>query len=411
MALPAIRNLDIFAVQHEGQRYVCLRDPEGFVEEQLLLTPRAFFIAAQLDGEKTLLDVQYAYALQFGGEVIFSDEIRQTVDSLDQYGFLQTERFESIRKQAEERFTKMPVRPAYLAGKSYPQQPAQLRLFLEEMFMRNGGPAELPITTVVKGDPVRCLIAPHIDFHRGGHSYAHAYLSLSKQRRPEIAFIFGVAHAGPPVPFILTRKNFETPFGLVETDQKILDELEAVCGFDPYSNEILHRTEHSIEFQVVMLSYLYGTGVKIVPILCGSFSDDTRNPEAHQEIPSFLSTCRKIIDSSPASISVISGADLAHVGKRFGDPFDIDRDVIAKVELRDKEDLQFVLERDPEGFYGSVIKDSNERRVCGINAIYSALSVCSTLKQGELLHYDYAHDPMGGIVSFAGILFSSSEEY
>ena len=30
---------------------------------------------------------------------------------------------------------------------------------------------------------------------------------------------------------------------------------------DPYAYEMVHRTEHSIEFQAVMLSYLYGSAV------------------------------------------------------------------------------------------------------------------------------------------------------
>ena len=45
MALPALRELDVFPVDQDGQRFVCLRDPEGFVEHQTLLTPAAFFFA------------------------------------------------------------------------------------------------------------------------------------------------------------------------------------------------------------------------------------------------------------------------------------------------------------------------------------------------------------------------------
>mgnify|MGYP003444481768 CR=1 FL=1 len=50
MVLPALRFLDAFPVAHQGQQYICLRDPEGVVEGQVMLTPPAFFIACQLDG-------------------------------------------------------------------------------------------------------------------------------------------------------------------------------------------------------------------------------------------------------------------------------------------------------------------------------------------------------------------------
>jgi hypothetical protein len=52
-----------------------------------------------------------------------------------------------------------------------------------------------------------------------------------------------------------------------------------------------------------------------------------------------------------------------------------------------------------------VMKDANKRRVCSLNNIYSALKVLPNPKAGELLHYGYAHDPMGGIVSFASLAF------
>jgi MEMO1 family protein len=105
-------------------------------------------------------------------------------------------------------------------------------------------------------------------------------------------------------------------------------------------------------------------------------------------------------------VSVIAGADLAHVGRRFGDPFDIHDGVIRQVEERDREDLQHVLTGNATGFYHSVLRDQNQRRVCGINCIYAALrAVDGAGGQGALLHYDYAHDPAGGIVSFTDVLF------
>jgi predicted class III extradiol MEMO1 family dioxygenase len=77
------------------------------------------------------------------------------------------------------------------------------------------------------------------------------------------------------------------------------------------------------------------------------------------------------------------------------------------VAYRDHEDLQHVLAADAEGFYRSVMRDHNQRRVCGLTCIYAALkSVDGAVSGGELLHYDYAHDPAGGIVSFTNVLLA-----
>ena len=73
MALPALRYVDAFPVEHQGQQYICLRDPEGVVEEQIMLTPPAFFIACQLDGRSDIVDIQYAFAKQFGFTPPFGD--------------------------------------------------------------------------------------------------------------------------------------------------------------------------------------------------------------------------------------------------------------------------------------------------------------------------------------------------
>ena len=408
MTLPALRPIDAFPVEHEGQQYICLRDPEGIVEEQLMLTPPAFFIACQLDGKHDVTDIQYAFAKQFGGHILLGEDIRRIVTYLDDNGFLWTERFAALQQHIVDEFTTSPVRPAYLANKSYPAQPGQLRSFLDQFFVRDGGPGAWAEVRRSDGAPARCLIAPHIDFHRGGHSYAHGYWHFYQQGQPTTVFIFGVAHASPPVPFLLTKKHFATPFGVLETDQEIVRRLEAVCSWDPYAHEMVHRTEHSIEFQAVMLSYLYGTDVRLVPILCASFGAPTElSPLVPlQGVETFLDTCRDIIDAAPGRVSVIAGADLAHVGRRFGDPFDIHDGVIRQVEKRDREDLQHVLTGNATGFYHSVLRDQNQRRVCGINCIYAALrAVDGAGGQGALLHYDYAHDPAGGIVSFTDVLF------
>jgi AmmeMemoRadiSam system protein B len=396
MNFPALRNIEIFPVNHEEQQLLCLRDPEGFVEEQLLLTPAAFFIAAMLDGQRSVLDIQYEFAQRFDGQILFSNDIESTVDYLDQHGFLFSERFWELRARVLQDFQNNPIRPPYLAGRSYPEDLLTLRSFLAQQFTREGAPGSFPESDGHSEKPLSGLIAPHIDFHRGGPSYAHAYSELSRNRKPEIFLIFGVAHAAPPAPFILTRKNFETPFGSIETETEIVDALAGSCSWNPWEHEITHRTEHSIEFQVVMLSLLYGTNVRIVPVLCGNFENGLTS-----DILKFLETCKEQLRGKTAT--VLAAADLAHVGKRFGDGFDISEKIVGEIQSRDEADLQHALAGNSEDFYNAVMTDQNARRVCGLYAIYSAVEVIGV--PGTLLHYSYAHDSSGGIVSFASVSY------
>lgn len=408
MPLPPLRNIDAVPVEHEGQTLVCMLDPEGYAGEQIALSGPAFFIATLLDGANDVADIQYSFLNQFG-QVPTVEQISDIVNALDGAGFLITPRFQAMRARVDTDFRNASTRPAHMAGGSYPLEPEELRAFLDEQFVRHGGPGELPPRNggAAEGDAVRCLVTPHIDYQRGGHSYAHGYLRLAKGPPPDLVLVFGVAHNGPPVPFVLTRKDFETPLGTVQTDREFVEALETGCSWDPYEYETLHRTEHSIELQVVLLAHLFGSAARIVPILCGPFRDfgdegDTIVPQAD----AFLDRCRELIGSSDRRICVIAGADLAHVGQRFGDPFEIDDEIVKGVESRDREDLAYAASLDPQGFYRSVMKDGNERRVCGINCIYAALrSVEGLAKPGQLLQYGYAPDPAGGIVSFADVVF------
>ncbi|MBI4560210.1 MAG: AmmeMemoRadiSam system protein B [Candidatus Hydrogenedentes bacterium] len=389
---------------------ILVRDMEGYVEQQILLSPLAFFIASQLDGLNTVTDIQYLFATHFDGQMLTTDQIEQVTAYLDEHGFLSSDRFLAIRQRIEDEFRKSEIRKPYLAGKSYPTEPDALRKYLDELFVRDGGPGERPQPGITDGlPPLRGLITPHIDLERGGHCYAHGYLRLCKQNQVKSVFIFGVAHVAPPVPIILTRKHFETPLGVVRTDQEIVECLAKTCAWDPFEFESIHRTEHSIEFQVLMLAHLFGTDFRIVPMLCGPFVEERSptSPDAVEPLAAFLRACRDLVKSLGDSCFVIAGADLAHVGIRFGDDFEITDGIVQSVESRDREDLAHVLELNPTAFYRSVMKDRNQRRVCGINCIYAALKTLEgAATRAELLDYDYAPDPAGGMVSFANIVIS-----
>lgn len=406
MKLPPMRAIDIVPIEREGEAFFCLYDPGNYVDEQLVLSPLAVFVATMLDGENGVEDIQRAFHAQTGGATLASEQILDVVGHLDRNGFLQNERFDNILLRIREEFERADTRPAFLAGRSYPADPKELREYLDGQFVREGGPGERQDSTPVSDEILPGIIVPHIDFGRGGHSYAHGYSRLCRHATPDTVIVFGVAHASEPVPFILTRKHFETPLGLIRTDEEIIDRLEKACTWDPYAFEFVHRAEHSIEFQAVMLAHLYGSDIKIVPILCSTFGEDFHagDPTATQPIMNFLQACNECIRSSQKKIAVIASADLAHVGRRFGDSFDIDDEVLEAVAQRDAEDLAHVEALDADSFYASVMKDGNQRKVCGLNCIFSVLRALDGIAVvGEPINYDYAHDPAGGIVSFASV--------
>ena len=405
MSLPALRPVDASVVEHEGDQVVCLRDPEGIVDEQVVLSRAAFFVASLLDGVNGVTDIQYLFARATEGRILGEQEIRGVVDYLDQHGFLESPRFAALRDRVLGAFERSDRRASCLAGKSYPEDGPGLGRFLDGLFLREDGPGRLPEAGGKAAMP-RMLVVPHIDFERGGGCYAQGYLRLAEGAPPSTVFVVGVAHAGPAVPYILTAKHFETPLGTLETDGEAVAQLAEACAWDPFEHEYVHRSEHSIEFQVLLLRYLFGEATRIVPILAGAFGPpETReNPAEQADVQRFLEACRACLEAGDGAACVIAGADLAHVGRRFGDAFEIDETVAAQVERRDREDLQPLLAGDAKGWYRSVMRDENDRRVCGLQCVYSALRmVDGTISKGELLGYGQAPDPAGGMVSFASV--------
>ncbi len=408
MALAAVRMVETIVTEHEGEPVIVLRDPEGYVEEHVVLSPAAYYVACLLDGKNDIADIQRQFKRDSGGVDISSETILKIVNFLDEKGFLLTPRFRQLRDNALAAFAREPIRPAALAGKSYPDTPDALRAMLNTMYEQNLPPSSGKETAQVAVSPVKGLIAPHIDFERGQGGYARAYKRLKMSGPPPVVFIFGVAHAPAPVPFILTRKDFATPFGTLRCKKEWVERLArlAAPGMPPYSAEFIHRSEHSIEFQAVMLAHLFGTGFEIVPVLCGAFTDPDAPESTLENTHPFLEECAQLADSVPGTV-IIAGADMAHVGPCFGDNFEVNDAVVAQVEARDRQHLGYALKVDPEGWYRSVISDHNAFRICGVNAIYALLKILEErASTAELLDWRYAPDPAGGIVSFSSVAFS-----
>ena len=142
---------------------------------------------------------------------------------------------------------------------------------LGKYFKDPKGPGK-EISTARDGASPSGLVCPHIDFNRGGPAYAWAYQALSERRPPDLIVALGVAHMSPKSPWVMTPKNYQTPYGDVQTDPGLYDEIKKELWYDPREEELVHRTEHSLEFSAVWLKHLWREKTPPwVPILCSSF--------------------------------------------------------------------------------------------------------------------------------------------
>jgi AmmeMemoRadiSam system protein B len=394
--LPQIRPLEAYPVRVDGKDLICLRDREGIVDEPLFLSRRAFLIATMLNGTNEAVDIQAAHARRTGGDLLFSWEINQIVADLDRHGFLLTDRFEARRREIEDGFRASPVRPAYHAGRSYPADPQELARDLER-YAAAVDAAELD------GLRPRGIIAPHIDFARGGWCYAWAHQAFAATA-PSTVLILGVAHNGPDVPFILSTKPFQTPLGEAPADAEFAALLQRrVEGL--LDHEGAHRVEHSIEFQVVFLQHLFrGRLPAIVPVLCSGFDRAAvpgGSPRTIEAVEGFVQAVREAMAAGHA-IAIVASVDFSHVGPRFGDAAPVDQALALETSVGDRAVLETIVRGDAEACWTAVMRAGNRRRIDAGPATYVALRILEPCT-GRLLRYGQAPDPAGGLVSFASL--------
>lgn len=402
---PKLRPVEAFPVEADGQKRIALRDPAGFTQAVLVLPRPLLDIVSLFDGEHTLLDIQEVF-MRRHGELLFRERLEEILATLDENGFLDSPAFARRREAIEAAFRASPARPAVHAGSAYAAEPEALRRQIDGFFAPPEGPGA-PGDAVPSGN-VQGIIAPHIDFHRGGPVYAWAYREVAERSDADLFVILGTCHAGMPDPFALTLKDYETPFGPAPVDRDFSEALAHRYRDDLLASELAHRAEHSIEFQTVFLRYLFAgrREFTVVPLMAGFLYESLahgEDPEADPRVPRFFDALRDTVASSRRSVCLIAGADLAHVGPRFGDPEPVGPAMLARLEREDRAMLEAVAAVDPGAFYESVARDGDSRRICGLSPIYALLR-CLSSGKGRPLRYAQWPDPQGTI-TFASLAF------
>jgi hypothetical protein len=75
------------------------------------------------------------------------------------------------------------------------------------------------------------------------------------------------------------------------------------------------------------------------------------------------------------------------------------------IKKKDLEMLTCVIKRDADGFFEHILKERDQRNICGLPPIYAFLRLLEN-SSGKLLNYSQWRDPDGnGAVTFASIVF------
>ncbi|MEW6359122.1 MAG: AmmeMemoRadiSam system protein B [Planctomycetota bacterium] len=404
-ANPRLRtDLHVARGQAQGKPVIIIQDPTGVIEEPIALSTEFAAVLALLDGTRSIRDIQYEMMRMQGGLLISSDAIQDMVNQLDQALLLDNNHYRQALHELAAAYTRETIRRPIHPGQAYPEDPAALRKYLDSVL------AQAEPKTDIKPDAVAALAAPHIDIKVGERVYANAY-GILKGADFDRVIILGIMHRSDDGLFSLSQKGYLTPFGLTETDQELAGQLAAAGEAVLSDNDLAHRTEHSIEFQVVFLQHVFGRpDIKIVPILCGGMShmlEQFNRPTDMPDLKRFLDALRKAVEDKDRRTLLVAGVDLSHIGPKFGDHMS-SHAIVAESEKHDRALLDALCRLDAAAFWAESRRVKDRYNVCGFPALACMTEVLSDVR-GHLLDYQIWHEePTRSAVSFAAVAFTAT---
>jgi AmmeMemoRadiSam system protein B len=395
--LPRLRmDLDFLPSPVPDRPGLLIRDPFRYSDATLIIPPALVECLQFFDGRQTDLDLR-SELVKLTGELRVGDLQQHIRDSLSQAGFFEDEVYQRLREGQHAAFARAARREPSHVGAAYPADILELRSTLDG-YLAGAGPAMGGLTGVA---------APHVSPEGGARCYGAAYAALDGDCSDRVFVVLGTSHYGEGDHFGLTRKPFLTPFGEAHTDSALVGRLASAGGSAVTLEDYCHAVEHSIEFQVVFLQHRFGPGVRIVPILCGAFLHALKEgaePESEPGVRQFLEALADLAAQESGKLSWVLGIDLAHMGRRYGDPFPAraHEGHMLEVERADRDRLSLALSGDAAGFWAEVREDRDPLKWCGSSPLYTFLRAVPQAR-GELLDYEQWNIDEHSAVTFAAV--------
>jgi len=401
--LPRLRDtLDFMPSPFDDKPGLLIRDPFQFSDATIIVPPGLIECLEYFDGQHSALDLR-ARLVQITGDLGAGQIEEHLSTALSTAGFLEDQAFQTRKAEVERFFAGAPKREPAHAGSAYPDDADELR-----QTMAGYMAGEIPESS----QRVLGIVAPHVSPFGGIETYRAAYSALSKKDADRTFVILGTSHYGHPNRFGLTRKPFVTPLGETLPALDLVDELGQRAPEAILMEDYCHAIEHSIEFQVVFLQYLFGPKIRVLPVLCGSYLRSIYEGGAPEDDPAtgrMLGALGEMAAREGEKLLWVMGVDMSHMGQRYGDNLmaQSGRGEMETVEQRDRGRIAHLEAGDVRGFWERVQENQDDLKWCGSAPLYTFLSAVPEAR-GKLLKYQQWNIDETSVVTFAGMRFNSS---
>jgi hypothetical protein len=286
------------------------------------------------------------------------------------------------------------VRKPAVAGQFYEAEEGRLRDRIQECFLEERGPGEIP--TIKKTGNIKGVVVPHAGYIYSGAIAAYSYKVIANNGFADTFIILGPNHTGMGSGVsIMTEGNWMTPLGEVQINEKLAKKLhKGIIDKD----DTAHNYEHSIEVQLPFLQFIGGNKkFDFIPI-CMSMQDSETSEEVGKNIAD-------VINQSDKKTIIIASSDFSHAGFNYMSMPPEGQRVDEYASNQDNKAIQEILKMNPKGLIETV--HENSITMCGYGPVAAMLTACKILgaKKAELLKYgtSYEVQPSTSCVGYGAI--------
>ncbi|MSR28053.1 MAG: AmmeMemoRadiSam system protein B [Phycisphaerales bacterium] len=369
---PHIRPFLPIGVQNEEKKvFVALRDPANLRGDgnAPVVPPEVLPLIGLLQGEASLEEITE----KTGAPREF---LVQLVSALDDAGLLWGPNAERLEREALDRIRSaqaFPMGAALAAGENPEEATASIRRLLDA--------AEDP---ELDGELLG-IVAPHLDYARGGPTYATAYKACVKEPRVDRIVVLGTNHFGVGDGIVMSTHGFSSPWGAFPADHQVVGGLGRELGDRLFKDEIDHLAEHSISIHLPWVHTVFGRVPIVAALVPSPLRPMIADDGARVSYDEFLPALTAAIKAAPGRTLVIASADLSHVGPQFGDQTPVGAEIRKQVERYDRALLATYLEGNMDSFLTKIGADQNAQRWCSVGNMTAAKLVTGALP--ELVQY------------------------
>lgn len=414
--MPKLRPVRAFPAKVGEQQVMGLADARQISDKVVFTMPAAQLLLPLMDGTRDLD--------QIVGEVgrgLTRPMINSLVAQLDQAGLLIGPTFSALWDKVKQDFDSSKVLPPASTA-AFADMLAKQALGAEASEAQIGevGPTKLRevfdswIDKALKDaakpslDALpKAIVAPHIDYPRGWMNYAAVWGRLRVVDRPDRVVILGTNHFGQSTGVCACNKGYQTPFGVCEVDEALVEGMRSRLGDALYENRFDHEREHSIELQIAWIQHCLGADdqgnfCKVFGVLV--HDPAVNNGESYDgkgvALQPFVDALKETIAGLPGKTLIVSSADLSHVGPAFGDrqPLIGDSPEAAAMRERvvkhDREMLELFRQRKPDELVAAMSWQQNPTRWCSTGSLVATMLAVEP-QDVQILNYAGAMDSQG----------------